>query len=125
DPRRAGSDRRARAEAERPPTYKDVRPTAVNAIVVSHRRRSELSAASGTSQPTYQGSSDPVVISSATVAQPAPVIQSSSPIHTRRRSHRKLTTNPEASTSSAAMPSSPSPSAAEIDPGMLSRPSWF
>src|SRR5450755_1706117 len=108
-----------------PPSHRDVSPIPVIRIAASERRRSELSAANGNSQATYHGSRNPVVINSATVAQPAPVIQSSSPIQTRRSNHRQLIANPADSTSLVAMLGSPSPSRVEMNPGMLFAPPWF
>ena len=66
-------------------------PRLVSPIAVNQSRRSELSAASGISHAMYQGMSSPAETSRPTVAQPAAVIQSSSPIHTRHISQTTLT----------------------------------
>ena len=70
--------------------YSEVSPRLVSPMAVNHSRRSELSAASGISQAMYQGMSSPAETSRPTVAHPAAVIQSSSPIQTRHISQTTL-----------------------------------
>ena len=96
----ASADTLRRAEAVHPITalqteystcsYSEVSPRLVSPIAVSHSRRSVLSAASGISHAMYHGISRPAETSRPTVAQPAAVIQSSSPSQTRRTSQSTL-----------------------------------